>query len=117
MVRPERLAMYRFSLMNCAKSSDNINPPIVNPLLKLKDLNLVEVGLISFVRKKWWPGTESNRRHADFQSAALPAELPGHSRLAFCSRCQNDNINNGSRDCQLTFRLCAHKADKTTRTP
>ena len=25
----------------------------------------------------WWPGTESNRRHADFQSAALPTELPG----------------------------------------
>ena len=25
-----------------------------------------------------WPGTESNRRHADFQSAALPTELPGH---------------------------------------
>src|ERR1035438_2347947 len=25
----------------------------------------------------WWPGTGSNRRHADFQSAALPAELPG----------------------------------------
>src|SRR5438067_9554218 len=24
-----------------------------------------------------WPGTESNRRHADFQSAALPTELPG----------------------------------------
>ena len=29
---------------------------------------------------KWWPGTELNRRHADFQSAALPAELPGHAR-------------------------------------
>ena len=27
--------------------------------------------------KGWWPGTELNRRHADFQSAALPAELPG----------------------------------------
>ncbi len=27
--------------------------------------------------QKWWPGTESNRRHADFQSAALPTELPG----------------------------------------
>src|SRR5690348_7306762 len=26
-----------------------------------------------------WLGTESNRRHADFQSAALPTELP--SRL------------------------------------
>jgi putative transposase len=25
----------------------------------------------------WWPGTESNCRHADFQSAALPTELPG----------------------------------------
>jgi hypothetical protein len=24
------------------------------------------------------PGAESNRRHADFQSAALPTELPGH---------------------------------------
>ena len=30
------------------------------------------------VGEKWCPGTESNRRHADFQSAALPTELPGH---------------------------------------
>src|SRR2546430_2423207 len=26
-----------------------------------------------------WPGAESNRRHADFQSAALPTELPGRA--------------------------------------
>src|SRR5699024_3550803 len=25
---------------------------------------------------KWWLGTESNRRHKDFQSFALPTELP-----------------------------------------
>ena len=28
-------------------------------------------------RINWWPGAESNCRHADFQSAALPTELPG----------------------------------------
>jgi hypothetical protein len=27
--------------------------------------------------REWWPGPESNQRHADFQSAALPTELPG----------------------------------------
>src|SRR5438093_1094529 len=35
---------------------------------------------LSDLRRSWWPGTESNRRHADFQSAALPAELPGRGR-------------------------------------
>ena len=28
--------------------------------------------------KFWWPRTESNRRHGDFQSPALPTELLGH---------------------------------------
>ena len=30
--------------------------------------------------KEWCPGADSNHRHADFQSAALPTELPGHRR-------------------------------------
>ena len=29
--------------------------------------------------KKWWPGAELNCRHEDFQSTALPTELPGRS--------------------------------------
>ena len=32
------------------------------------------------VLNEWCPGTESNRRHRDFQSRALPTELPGLSR-------------------------------------
>ena len=37
----------------------------------------------SGVMIKWWFGAESNRRHADFQSAALPTELPNHSYKDF----------------------------------
>ena len=35
-------------------------------------------GLMRKLQKKWCPGAGSNHRHADFQSAALPTELPGH---------------------------------------
>ncbi len=33
---------------------------------------------ISAGLRMWWPKTESNRRHGDFQSPALPTELLGH---------------------------------------
>ncbi len=31
--------------------------------------------------RKWWPETESNCRHEDFQSSALPTELSGQGDL------------------------------------
>src|SRR5262245_1609437 len=37
-------------------------------------------------RKSWWPRAESNRRHRDFQSRALPTELPGHGRPRVAGR-------------------------------
>src|SRR5208282_4961946 len=30
---------------------------------------------------RWCPGADLNHRHADFQSAALPTELPGHAAV------------------------------------
>ena len=35
-----------------------------------------------FLNFKWWLGTESNRRHKDFQSFALPTELPSLFKMA-----------------------------------
>ena len=36
------------------------------------------LGVLSELDGNWWPRPGSNRRHADFQSAALPTELPSH---------------------------------------
>jgi hypothetical protein len=40
-------------------------------------------------KKEWCPGAESNHRHGDFQSPALPTELPGHfDCLEASARCR-----------------------------
>ncbi len=38
-----------------------------------------EVLPLNYTRMQWWVGAESNRRHEDFQSSALPTELPTHN--------------------------------------
>ena len=51
------------------------------------------LGLLVF---KWCPGTESNRRHEDFQSSALPTELPGQKDFSYnlqCPGCQQEFSN------------------------
>ena len=50
-------------------------------------LNLIKVVKISAV----WLGPESNQRHMDFQSTALPTELPSHTQNKF------DYIENRSK--------------------
>jgi hypothetical protein len=39
---------------------------------------------------KWCPGAESNHRHCDFQSHALPTELPGQFRVT--ERCRSGRV-------------------------
>src|SRR6266851_6409534 len=41
-----------------------------------------EVSCRSLAGKTWWAGTGLNRRHQDFQSCALPTELPAHHEVA-----------------------------------
>jgi hypothetical protein len=45
-------------------------------------LELIMVKAIVFGESigKWWLGAELNRRHKDFQSSALPTELPSQPR-------------------------------------
>jgi hypothetical protein len=44
----------------------------------LKEITQVEFGLSIQISTLWWAGSESNTRHKDFQSFALPTELPAH---------------------------------------
>jgi hypothetical protein len=39
------------------------------------------------------PGTESNRRHEDFQSSALPTELPGQNKEKQKVPATNEAVN------------------------
>jgi hypothetical protein len=42
-----------------------------------------QFSLVFTYEKGVWLGAESNRRHADFQSAALPTELPSRGDVDF----------------------------------
>ena len=48
-------------------------------------------------RGEWWPGTESNCRHGDFQSPALPTELPGLQGFRACASDPGGPLNRKPR--------------------
>lgn len=59
----------------CARCAPRVPPP------RSRSFSLAPVlSYLSGIRAiSWWPRAESNRRHCDFQSHALPTELPGHA--------------------------------------
>jgi len=61
---------------NAPKFANHFQKPWINrPLREFQRTRLG--GRECREKGKWCPGAESNHRHADFQSAALPTELPG----------------------------------------
>ena len=46
---------------------------LVLQVQKIKNILLIT----EFINEIWWPEVESNHRHTDFQSVALPTELSG----------------------------------------
>ncbi len=62
--------------MQHATDSGNIpfNSAVLDILLRV--LDVADITVIQICRLKWWLGAELNRRHKDFQSSALPTELP-----------------------------------------
>ena len=54
---------------------------------------------------RWCPGTESNRRHEDFQSSALPTELPGQKDFSY--NAYRPMVSTGKLDnCYSAFSRC-----------
>ena len=47
--------------------------------------NIKQALMIVAAKEKWCPGADSNHRHEDFQSTALPTELPGHTEPLKCT--------------------------------
>ena len=68
--------------------------------------------MVGFIQSySWCPGAESNRRHEDFQSSALPTELPGRNYkrapldLIMCRQSIHKVFYGGGFDSLVAFSL------------
>lgn len=67
-IRPDK--GYGLTALDTRPGAKAVKPIGLNSARKQKGKEIQKV--------EWCPEAESNHRHADFQSAALPTELPGH---------------------------------------
>ena len=71
---------------------------------KLTESKSVVLPLHYTPTKNWWKGVESNHRHMDFQSIALPTELPIQINL-LQSPIKFLTNKKGTLRCLFLFRL------------
>ena len=50
-------------------------------VMEILQTSALPLGDVAIYYNKWCPEAESNHRHGDFQSPALPTELSGHNIL------------------------------------
>ena len=54
----------------------------LNEKKRQNSVGVYHINILILLRNKWCPEADLNHRHADFQSAALPTELPGRAGRA-----------------------------------
>ena len=77
-----------------------------------------EVLPLNYTRVIWWLRTESNRRHKDFQSFALPTELLSHLKMAVRTGLEPaTSCVTGRHSNQLNYRTVLRGQDLNLRPP
>jgi hypothetical protein len=61
-----------------------------------------------------WLGTESNRRHMDFQSIALPTELPSHTVYSESAKLQISLSAHSFTSSRINIRSDVHAITSST---
>ena len=64
-----------------------------------------KLGVLSELDMEWWPRPGSNRRHTDFQSVALPTELPSHDQLVVNGRSRGIRTHDPVIKSHLLYQL------------